>query len=143
MRDLDKIMREDAKRRLVREAEEMAAFVAAKTKPRFKNGRQYVNPELVQGIGIITPPRQTSASDNCWKRGMRGRTVGIVTEGENLVPVTDYPSMKVTKDGVTTIVPITSTRTRKSRKRNTANAASPHRTTAADLAPIQNASQDS
>lgn len=92
MRDLKAILREDAKRRNARQVMEDAilgigvevidecsdAFkIAANT---VKGAR--VNPCLVRGIGTVNPPPNTSASDNCWNRGMRGKTIGVATGTE-------------------------------------------------------------
>jgi hypothetical protein len=72
-----------------------ATRIAANQKPG-----TYVNPCLVRGIGTINPPRNTSASDNCWNRGMKGKTVGVAP-GTNPTE----PTVLVHKNGKSTIVP--------------------------------------
>lgn len=61
---------------------------------------KWVNPELVAGIGVITPPRNVSANPNAgeygsWTRGMRGRTVGIAPNTDSAVPTVAVTTTKV------------------------------------------------
>lgn len=59
--------------------------------------------------GITGEPSEKNrthrASDNCWNRGLRGRTVGIAPG-----TTTPFASVAVTKDGQTTIVSASSFR---------------------------------
>lgn len=113
-RQLREIMKADNARRAQREAIEDAilglhnevdplsdaARIAANTKPGTR-----VNPCLVRGIGTVNPPAPTSASRNSWDRGMRGRTVGVAPGTESSVP-----TVAITRDGVTTVVPVSELR---------------------------------
>lgn len=72
----------------------------------------HVNACLVKGIGMVSPPPKPTASPDCWNRGMRGRTVGIADASQKTATV------KVTRDGITTIVPATGFG-RTSKQRNT------------------------
>lgn len=63
---------------------------------------KWINPELVEGMGVISPPRHVSANPNAdeygsWSRGMRGRTVGIAPDSDSLVPTVAVTSTKVVK----------------------------------------------
>lgn len=154
-----RIMREDRARRYLREQDEMVALAASKSAPLAK-GHLYANPELIRGIGVISPPRHVSANPTAfeygsWARGMRGRTIGVA-HGQPWDTTDSAPSMKVTHPEyvtdvrgrrievgtIETDVPVSSTRTTKRRSTRTPQVA-PHRTTSADLTPIQNANDDS
>lgn len=85
--------------------------------------------------------RTHRASDDCWGRGLKGRTIGIAPGH-----VTPFASVLVTKDGVTTVVSANSFRkphiATKQKKHNDERIdrenKARHITTAADLAPIGN-----
>lgn len=74
------------------------------------------------------------ASDDCWKRGLRTRTVGTATnDGRQTV--------KVTRNGHSEIVPVSHYRKQRIATKQRAHAievAQSHRITCADLAPIGN-----
>lgn len=63
---------------------------------------KWANPELIKGIGVITPPRKVSANPHgdeygSWTRGMRGRTVGIAPNTDSSVPTVAVTAMKTVK----------------------------------------------
>lgn len=95
--------------------------------------------------GITGEPSEKNrtyrATEDCWTKGMKGRTVGIAPG-----TAATFASVAVTKDGETTIVSANSFRKKniatKSRKHNEAEVdrqnKERHITTSADLAPIGN-----
>jgi hypothetical protein len=62
----------------------------------------WVNPCLVRGIGTVNPPVHTSASDNCWNRGMRGKTKGIAPGTADTSDGT--PTMRIIKPGLADVI---------------------------------------
>lgn len=118
-----RILKEDRARRYLREQAEAEAFAVAKSRSHGRN-RDYVNPELVRGIGVISPPRHVSANPTAfeygsWARGMRGTTRGIAPGTEDTSDGT--PTMRVIHaDGTANIVPVHTTRTRNTRYTRTA-----------------------
>lgn len=63
---------------------------------------KWANPELIKGIGVITPPRHVSANPNAdeygsWSRGMKGRTFGVANGQPWDTPDTS-PAVRVTKN---------------------------------------------
>lgn len=72
----------------------------------------HANPELVRGIGIISPPVSSKASRDSWTTGRnaRSRTVGVAPGAS----AKNGQSMLVTyADGTSKVVPITSSKTRR------------------------------
>lgn len=95
----------DAARRALRESEELVALAQ----------RYYNTPDNYHlSRGITGEPsehnRTYRASDNCWKRGMLGRTIGIAPGTESTSNGT--ATVLVIKDGVTTVVTANSFRQR-------------------------------
>jgi hypothetical protein len=91
MRDLDSIVAQDNARRAM-QADELIKLASA----------YYGAPDSYHvSRGITGEPseanRQHRASDDCWNRGMRGKTFGVAHKGAAAHTV------KVTRDGVTTI----------------------------------------
>lgn len=113
MRNINAILREDTKRRNARQAMEDAILglglkVVDESSDAYKIAHNTVrgsrvNPCLVRGIGTVNPPPNTSASDNCWNRGMRGKTVGIAPGTEDSSDGT--PTVRVIRNGQEEIVP--------------------------------------
>jgi hypothetical protein len=102
-----RIMREDRMRRHLREQAEADAFVQAHTPaPRSARGT-VINRELVRGIGVISPPLRVRVTEDCWSRGMRGKTIGVAPGTELTASA---PSVAVTRNGETSIVPASSFR---------------------------------
>lgn len=92
--------------------------------------RLRVNPCIVRGIGTVNPPLPIRATEDCWTRGMRGRTVGTA-DGKTA-------SVKVTHaDGASEVLPVAHFRGKRdkqnSRPRSRTAPQMEHRTTAADL----------
>lgn len=130
MRD---IVKQDNARRAARQAEEDALFA-----PTYSPCPDGVDPYIWDRhiTGQPSPNnRLYKASDNCWKRGMRGRTFGIAQAGA--APNT----MLVLHNGVTRVVPISEVRS----KRDSKAVIRVSRTTTpevARLAPIQDYTND-
>lgn len=101
-RQLRDIVKQDNARRAKREAEENAILFADVT-----NAPEGIDP-YHWGRSITGIPsnnnRNYKASDDCWKRGMRGKTVGVAPGTENAT--TGSATVAITRDGVTTVVPV-------------------------------------
>lgn len=125
MRNIHAILREDTKRRNARQVME-DAILGINTDEIDKCSDAYkisintvkgarVNPCLVRGVGTVNPPAHTSASDNCWNRGMRGRTQGVATGTELTHKVGDPATVLVIKDGMREIRTVSSFRNKRER----------------------------
>lgn len=130
-----RIVQADNLRRAVRDAEELEAFaqaIEAKSARQYPNPDGLVNPELVRGIGVVSPPMDARVSER-W-RPTATRCVGTVDNRA-------VPSVRVTRaDGSSEIRTVASFRNRSYNGRTKATqAAAPHRISAADLAPIGDA----
>jgi len=109
------IMREDAKRRNARNEQEITDFMRAKGHIETPTGVDpYHYSRAIKGVPA-NQHRIVRASDNCWKRGMRGRTVGVAN------PTDTIPTVRVIHaDGTTAIVPASNfhkSRTTRNRQR--------------------------
>lgn len=63
------------------------------------NGTDYCHSRNITGVPS-EKNRTYRASDDCWKRGLRGRTVGVAPN-----TTATEPTVAITRDGRTTIVP--------------------------------------
>jgi hypothetical protein len=91
------ILKDDAQRRMMREIDE---WIAANTTTVTESRLPYVSERQ----------RIHRASQDSWARGMkRNRTLGIACDdnGKALALASDGPTMLVTRDGTSTVVPIT------------------------------------
>lgn len=122
-REQDEIMINDLMRRHKRQLLEDAALgidVEDTASDRYKIAHapkdSHVNPCLVRGAGMVCPPPKTSASRNCWDRGMKGTTRGVAPGSTD-----PTPSMRVTyADGSSVVVPVTHSRNGAARQKKTA-----------------------
>jgi hypothetical protein len=132
-------MRQDRRRRRQREQQECIELYMASlpVEPRSTKKFTHANPELVRGIGVISPPVKPKASVSSWDRGMKRTTTVGVAPGADAA---NGPSMKVTySDGSSTVRSLGKAKARPSDSKGTT--AQPikqpqHHITAADLAPI-------
>ena len=113
------IVKADNARRANRVLADLALF------PEINDAPDGIDPYLWDRniTGVPSAANRTyRASDDCWNRGMRGRTVGVgaaIEDGVLTIPAASAdgtPTMRVTRDGVTTVVPVP----RKTRKTRTA-----------------------
>lgn len=133
------IMRADAKRRNARDIEDFLALKGNRVAPAGID--PYLFSRSIRGVPSENN-RQHRASENCWTRGMMGRTVGVAPG--TTVDTFTVPTVAVTINGETTVRNVSEyRRTRNVRTRaqnvdvqNRVDAQ--HHVTAADLAPIGN-----
>lgn len=101
------ILKADSQRRQDRELRETAELVGItlKHEPRTRKRYAHVNPELVRGIGVVSPPLKVRASER-WTGTLgtqphrTGRTIGVAPG-----TTSNVPTVAVTRNGITEIVP--------------------------------------
>jgi hypothetical protein len=103
------IMRDDAKRRNAREAADIEAIVAAHSKIQ-EGIDPYLFSRSIRGVPSENN-RQHKASQDCWNRGLRDTTVGVASATDTI------PTVRVIRDGITTVVPHSSLRPHKTSTR--------------------------
>lgn len=141
-RDIRQIMREDAKRRNARQAQEDALIEAINGKPHSRESLECASMDrkYLRGIGMVLPPNKPG---DPYSRKPRMRAVGLAP---GTTDTSQGATVAITKNGKTTIVTVASLRGSRSAGRvsktptvvsgaenqNQKN----HTLTAANLAPI-------
>lgn len=121
------IAQADRERRNARESAELDALIA-QFYPASSDDDSYAHSRNLTG----EPSEQNRvyrATEDCWTRGLKGRTVGVARKTDTV------PTVRVIKNGHTTIEP--AYRFRATTKKRRASQTS-RRITSADLAPIGN-----